>query len=234
VNEKTIWDFLLKETNNERGTAAIMGNLMAESSLNPRCVTGIKDPEYICKADNEEIDFAHDGHAFGLVQWCYHTRKAGLQKYAKNTGRSVGHLQMQLEYLVKEMSESYKSVWKAVTEATDIRTASDIVMLKYEKPAGTGEAAKAKRGAYAQKFYAEFANGSTSQNADTQVVPVVKRVEATENVRIRAGDSKSYGQVGSLKKGQSMEWVATSNGFHGVRMKDRVGWVSADFSKVVG
>ena len=114
-----------------------MGNLMTESSLNPRCVTGIKDPEYICKADNDEIDFAHDGHAFGLVQWCYYTRKGGLQGYAKQVGRSVGDLQMQLEYLVKEMSQEYKSVWKAVTEAMNIRTASDTVMLKYEKPSTT-------------------------------------------------------------------------------------------------
>ena len=154
MNEKIIWDQLLKATGNAIGTAAIMGNLMAESSLNPRCVTGIKDPEYICKADNDEIDFAHDGHAFGLVQWCYYTRKGGLQGYAKQVGRSVGDLQMQLEYLVKEMSQDYKSVWKAVTEAKSIRTASDIVMLKYEKPAGTSELAKAKRRAYAQKFYA--------------------------------------------------------------------------------
>ena len=234
MNEKMIWDYLYHNTGNAIGAAAIMGNLMAESSLNPLCATGKnKTANYAKDADNGAVDFVNDGVAFGLVQWCYHTRKAGLLEYAKKTGRSVGHLQMQLEYILIEMS-NYKTAWNAVCYAKDIRTASDIVMLKYEKPAGTGEAAKTKRGAYAQKFYAEFANGSTSQKADTQVVPVVKRVEATENVRIRAGDSKSYGQVGSLKKGQSMEWVATSNGFHGVRMKDRVGWVSADFSKVVG
>ena len=231
MNEKVIWDFLLDATGNEIGTAAIMGNLMAESSLNPSCVTGIKDPEYICKADNEEIDFAHDGHAFGLVQWCYHTRKSGLQAYAKETGRSVGHLQMQLEYLVKEMSQSYKTAWKAVTEAKDIRTASDVVMLKYEKPAGTSEAAKAKRAAYANKFYFMFAEPQQKQESAAKTQQ--KMVVATENVRIRAGDSTKYGQVGSLKKGQSMEWVATSNGFYGVRMKDRIGWVSGDFSKVV-
>lgn len=229
MNEKVIWDFLLQKTGNAYGTAAIMGNLMAESSLNPHCVTGIKDPEYICKADNEEIDFAHDGHAFGLVQWCYHTRKSGLQAYAKETGRSVGDLQMQLEYLVKEMSQSYKTAWKAVTEAKSIRTASDTVMLKYEKPATTTEAAKSKRAAYANKFYFQFA-----EQTDPAPQPAKKMVVATENVRIRAGDSKEYVQVGSLKKGQSIEWVATSNGFHAVRMKDLIGWVSGDFSKVVG
>ncbi len=231
MNEEFIWNFIQSKTKNEYGTAAIMGNLMAESSLNPRCVTGIKDPEYICKADNEEIDFAHDGHAFGLVQWCYYTRKGGLQGYAKQVGRSVGDLQMQLEYMVKEMSQDYKSVWKAVTEAKSIRTASDTVMLKYEKPAGTSEAAKAKRAAYANKFYFMFAEPQQKQESAAKAQQ--KMVTATENVRIRAGDSTKYAQVGSLKKGQSMEWVATSNGFYGVRMKDRIGWVSGDFSKVV-
>jgi hypothetical protein len=219
MNEKVIWDFLLDVIGNEYGTAAVMGNLMAESSLNPRCVTGTSDKDYTERADTGVIDFARDARAYGLVQWCYHTRKEGLLAYAKSTGRSVGHLQMQLEYMVCEMRTSYKTVWEAVTKATDIRTASDVVMLKYEKPATTTEAAKKKRAEYGQKFYNQFA----------VVRPLVI---ATANVRIRSGDSTGYPQVGSLKKGQSLEWVTTSRGFHAVRMKDRIGWVSGEFSEV--
>ena len=129
----------------------------------------------------------------------------------------------------REALEKLESgAWKAVTEAKSIRTASDTVMLKYEKPATTTEAAKSKRAAYANKFYFQFA-----KQTDLDPQPAKKMVVATENVRIRAGDSKEYVQVGSLNKGQSMEWVATSNGFHAVRMKDRIGWVSGDFSNVV-
>lgn len=220
MNEKVIWDFLISKTGNAKGAAAIMGNLMAESSLNPRCVTGTSDKDYTERADTGVIDFARDARAYGLVQWCYHTRKEGLLAYAKNTGRSVGHLQMQLEYLVKEMSENYKSVWRAVTEATSIREASDVIMLKYENPATKTEAAKKKRADYGQKFYEQFSGA--------------KMVVATANVRIRAGDSTKYPQVGSLKKNQSLEFVTVSNGFYGVRMSDRIGWVSGEFAEVRG
>lgn len=226
MNEKVIWDMLLSATGNEYGTAAIMGNLMAESSLNPRCVTGTSDKDYTERADTGVIDFARDARAYGLVQWCYHTRKEGLLAYAKNTGRSVGHLQMQLEYLVKEMSESYKTVWKAVTEAKDIRTASDIVMLKYEKPAGTSEAAKAKRGAYAQKFYAEFANEPAP---DPSPVPSGKKmIRAKSQVNIRISPDKNIARLGELKKGQSVELIGESNGFYKVAV-----YVMKDYAEVI-
>ena len=237
MNEKVIWDCLLAKIGNEFGVAAIMGNLMAESSLNPRNATNLKKTgyatvdQYILATDDGVHDFAHDGVAFGLVQWCYWSRKQGLIDYAKATGRSVGHLQMQLEYMWQEV-QKYPSVYSAVTLANDIRSASDVFMLKYEKPAGTSEAAKQKRAAYGQKFYDQFAK--TQSEPKTGPAPAAKMVVATANVRIRAGDGTEYAQVGSLKKDQSLEWVATSNGFHAVRMKDRVGWVSGKFSEVNG
>ena len=227
MNEKVIWDYLYQSTGSAIGTAAIMGNLMAESSMNPRNATNLKKTgyatvdQYILATDDGVHDFAHDGVAFGLVQWCFRTRKEGLLNLAKATGRSVGHLQMQMEYMIGEIRTSYKTVWEAVTKATDIRTASDVVMLKYEKPATTTEAAKKKRAEYGQKFYDQFA----------AIRPLVV---ATAAVRIRSGDSTGYPQVGSLKKGQSLEWVTTSRGFHAVRMKDRIGWVSGEFSEVKG
>ena len=226
MNEEFIWNFIQSKTKNEYGTAAIMGNLMAESSLNPRCVTGIKDPEYICKTDNDEIDFAHDGHAFGLVQWCYYTRKGGLQGYAKQVGRSVGDLQMQLEYLVKEMSQDYKSVWKAVTEAMNIRTASDTVMLKYEKPSTTTEAAKQKRASYGQKYYDQFA-----KNPDPEPTPAPsgkKMVRAKSQVNIRSGPGKNYDLLGELKGPKKAELISTENGWHKIAV-----YVKAEFTEVI-
>ena len=226
MNEEFIWNFIQSKTKNEYGTAAIMGNLMAESSLNPRCVTGIKDPEYICKADNEEIDFAHDGHAFGLVQWCYYARKGGLQAYAKQTGRSVGDLQTQLEYLVKEMSQDYKSVWKSVTEAKSIRTASDTVMLKYEKPASTSEAAKLKRTNYALKYYDQFAE---KKKPDPEPQPSGKKmVRAKSQVNIRSGPGKNNPVLGELKGSRTAELISTENGWHKIAV-----YVKAEFTEVI-
>lgn len=222
MNEKVIWDCLLSMVGNVYGTAAIMGNLMAESSLNPQCATGKnKTANYTKDADNGAVDFVNDGVAFGLVQWCFCTRKQGLLNYAKSTGRSVGHLQMQLEYLVKEMSENYKTAWKTVQSTNSIRTASDIVMLKYEKPASTSEAAKKKRAEYAQKFYDQFA-GSPSPAPSGK-----KMVRAKTQVNIRITPDKKTARLGELKKGQELEWIATENGWHKVAV-----WVSGDFSEV--
>ena len=225
MNEKVIWDCLLKKIGNEHGTAAIMGNLMAESALNPACVTGIKDSDYVKKVDAGEIDFAHDGHAFGLVQWCYYARKGGLQAYANQTGRSVGHLQMQLEYMVKEMRENYKSVWAAVTTSKNIRAISDTVMLKYEKPATTSEAAKAKRGAYAQKFFAEFGH---EEPAPAPTPKPEKMVRAKSQVNSPTGPGKNNPKIGELKSTQTVELIGEENGFYKVAV-----YVMKDFAEVI-
>ena len=227
MNEKVIWDCLLAKIGNEFGVAAIMGNLMAESSLNPRNATNLKKTgypnadQYIIASDDGVHDFAHDGVAFGLVQWCYWSRKQGLIDYAKATGRSVGHLQMQLEYMWQEV-QKYPSVYSAVTLAKDIRSASDVFMLKYEKPAGTSEAAKQKRAAYGQKYYDQFAKERPAPTGK-------KMVRTTDTVNIRAGSSLNTEKLGKLNKGVSMEWLATENGFHKVAI-----WVSGNFSEVKG
>lgn len=226
MNEKVIWDFLLQKTGNAYGTAAIMGNLMAESSLNPQCVTGIKDPDYVKKADIGEIDFAHDKHAFGLVQWCYYTRKGGLQALAKTRGVSVGDLMLQLEYLVKEMSEDYKSVWNAVCKAKSIRTASDTVMLKYEKPAGTSEAAKLKRANYALKYYDQFAEKKEPEPAPQPSWK--KMVRAKSQVNIRSGPGMSNPILGELKGNRTAELISTENGWHKIAV-----YVKAEYAEVI-
>ena len=142
-------------------------------------------------------------------------------KYAKERGLSVGNGRLQLEYLVKEMSESYKSVWRAVTEANDLRTVSDMVMLKYEKPANTSESAKQKRADYALKYLRQFSR-------ITQKPSGKKMIRATDSVNIRIGAGKSNPKIGELKKGQSLEWIATENGWHKVAV-----WVSGDYAEVI-
>lgn len=161
-----IYDFLLTKIGNPIGVCALMGNLYVESHLNPGFLEsskarkmGVTAAEYMEKVDSGEIDreaFSHDGAGFGLAQWTHWSRKQGLYDYAKATGHRIGDLQMQLEYLWKEL-QGYKAVIKAVKEATDLRTASDVVALKYEKPSHTEEKYLQNRANYGQKYYEEFA-----------------------------------------------------------------------------
>ena len=224
INEtsRKIWDFLISRIGNPYGVSAVMGNLMAECSMNPECATGKnKTEEYTRDANTGKVDFIHDGVAYGIVQWCYWSRKQGLLECAKAKGVSVGDIFIQLNYMWDELQKN-KTVIEAVKNANDIRTASDVFMLRYERPATQTEAMKKRRAEYGQKYYDYYC----------EVPKDMKIVVAKDNVRIRSGDGLNYGQVGKLMKGNSLEWVADSNGFHAVRMSDRVGWVSGEFSEV--
>lgn len=229
MNEKVIWDFIYSKCKNSYGTAALMGNLMAESSLNPRNVTGSKDPDYVQKADAGIIDFVHDGHAFGLVQWCFRTRKEGLLNSAKASGASVGDINIQLNYIWKELKESYKTVYNAIMNATNIREASDVIMLKYEKPVNTSETMKQKRANYGQQFFNTFASGEKQETK-----PTMKKVVITKDrVNLRAGNGKNFTSISQVNKNAMYEWVATAeNGWHAIKLPNRVVWVSGEFSKV--
>ena len=234
MNEKIIWDFLLDKIKNPYGVAALMGNLMAESSLNPANATGSKSQTYVSDADSGKIDFIHDGVAFGLAQWRYWSRKKGLHDLAKKQGKSVGDINVQLEYMWQEL-QSYRSVFNTVLLAKNIRDASDAVMLRYERPSNTSEAAKQKRANYGKKFFEMFTSTTTTA-ADSNGTDFngERVVTATVNVNIRAGDSTKYPKLGSVKAGDVLEWVATAqNGWHAVRFGGRVGWVSGDYSEVV-
>jgi hypothetical protein len=158
---RLIFDFLSEKLGNKIGACALMGNLYVESKLNPCFLEGSKarkmgltSKEYSDKVDSGEIDretFSHDNSGFGLAQWTYWSRKQALYDYAKQTQRSISSMQMQLEYLWRE-SQGYKEVISALKNATDLRTASDVVCLKYEKPLNTDESYLQNRANYGQMF----------------------------------------------------------------------------------
>ena len=161
TNEEKIWNYLYAELKNPYGTAGLMGNLFAESSLNPILANNIKkqgitSEQYTQIVDEGKNDnFITDGIAYGLAQWCFHTRKKGLLEKARAQKRSVGDLYVQLEYLIEEIKK-YTTVYKVLLDARTIREASDTVLVKYEKPANQSEAVKAKRASYAEKYFQKY------------------------------------------------------------------------------
>lgn len=165
TNEKRIWDYLINSGMTPCGAAGLMGNLYAESALNPINLQNtfnkkfdMTDTEYTTAVDNNSYtNFENDGAGYGLAQWTYHTRKKGLLDHAKSLGVSIGDLDMQLEYLVMELKKSYASVYKKLTTTQDLSEASDMILTKYECPANQSDAVKALRLSYAQKYYDKFA-----------------------------------------------------------------------------
>lgn len=165
MNKKVIWDFFKTKGFTDCGIAGLMGNIYVESGFNPQNLEGkgnnalkMTDDEYTKAVDSGAYSydlFQRDTHGFGLVQWTYHTRKAALFNYAKKCNKSIGDLNMQLEFLYGEL-KGYPSVFKALQTATTVREASDIVMLQYERPYDQSEKARKGRAEYGEAIYYEF------------------------------------------------------------------------------
>lgn len=166
--ENKIWNYLLSKIGNGYGVAGLMGNLYAESRLNPTNMENkyegrYTDITYTSAVDNGTYgSFGTDTIGYGLAQWTYHTRKKALLKFAKEKKKSIGDLDMQLEFLIKELNESYSGVMNTLKNATSIRQASDKVLINYENPANKSEAVKQARASYGQNYYNKYHKNQTT------------------------------------------------------------------------
>lgn len=166
-NEERIWNFLISKGLNPFGVAGLMGNLDRESGLSPinlqntyEKILGFTDDTYTTSVDNGDYqNFVHDKAGYGIAQWTYWSRKQNLQKYAQEKGASIGDLEMQLEFLIQELSSSYKSVLNVLKTATSVSQASNAVLLNFEKPANQGSSVQKERAECGQKFYDKYASG---------------------------------------------------------------------------
>lgn len=163
--EEKIWSYLKAKGLTDAGAAGLMGNLYAESGLCPTnlqnnfetklCMT---DDEYTQRVDTGSYtNFARDGAGYGLAQWTYHTRKAALLEYAKVCKRSIGDLEMQLDFLLHELTVSFPAVLVMLKATDSVMTASDTVLYQFERPAKMGKDVIDRRAGYAQKFFDQYA-----------------------------------------------------------------------------
>lgn len=168
--EKKIWDFLKAAGFNDYGVAGLMGNLYAESGLQPNNMEnhyqsklGFTDESYTKAVDNGTYtNFVNDSVGYGLAQWTYWSRKQNLLNHAKQKNKSIGNLEVQLDFLVKELKESYStSVYNVLKKATSISEASNAVLLKFERPADMSASVQATRTSYGQSFYNKYAGSSS-------------------------------------------------------------------------
>lgn len=169
-NAEKIWNYLKGKGLNDCGAAGVLGNLNAESALNPHNLQntfekklGYTDDSYVAAVDSGAYtNFVKDSAGFGLAQWTYWSRKQNLLNFAKSAGKSIGDLEMQLDFLWKELSESYKSVLTTLKTATSVLEASNAMLLKYERPADQSESVQAKRASYGQTYYDKYATKTTT------------------------------------------------------------------------
>ena len=158
-----IWYNLTALVKNPYGVAGILGNLYAESALNPMNLQNsyerklyMTDEQYTRAVDDGTYkDFATDNAGYGLAQWTFCSRKKNLEGFAKTIHESVGNLFLQINFIMLELS-NYSVVLKKLREATSIVEATSAVYYQYEKPASSksgSEKAVTKRIEFAQQFY---------------------------------------------------------------------------------
>lgn len=103
MNEAAIWRFLKSRGMTDAGAAGLMGNLFAESGLNPKNLQntyekslGYTDETYTAAVDSGRYtNFVQDKAGYGLAQWTYWSRKQALLAFCKAEGASVGDLDTQ-------------------------------------------------------------------------------------------------------------------------------------------
>lgn len=137
TDPKKMWDYFKSKGLSDAGVAGLMGNLYAESSLNPRNLQnsyekklGYTDASYTAAVDNGTYtNFVHDSAGYGLAQWTFWSLKQDMLNYIKAKNKSIGDLDAQMEFLAYELSTQFKSVWKILCTTNNIKEASNAVLL---------------------------------------------------------------------------------------------------------
>jgi hypothetical protein len=246
-NDEIIWYFLEEKGLNEFAVAGIMGNLYAESGLISNNLQNSfekllnhTDEQYTSAVDSGAYkNFVKDKAGYGLAQWTFWSRKEALLQFAKESKRSIGDLEMQLNYLWKEF-QGYTNMMKILKEATSVREASDVMLLQFEKPADQSEAVKIKRCEYGQKYYDKFADGILTadipvKDSIEEVKPYSVRITADE-LNYRSGPGTNNKVSGVIKDKGVYTITAEASGVGAKRwgkLKSGAGWISLDFTKKI-
>ena len=226
-----IWNFFLDEGFSIYGIAALMGNLFAESGLDPKnlqnsCEKRLNytDATYTAAVDNGTYkNFANDGAGYGLPQFTFPSRKEGLYKYAKAAGKSIEDLETQLLFMVKEMKKDFKSIYAALKTASDVKVASDLVLIKYEAPKDQSDAVKRKRAEYGQEYFNRFSGAGEEKKGGNNMSIMVGSARIDERGNASggaAGDQKQTSATNDLAGEVSMQAMYShSKGWYILRPK---------------
>lgn len=195
MTEKQIYDHFIKNKLTPAGSCGLMANLKAESGLifnrvEILCLKRLKehgksytDDSYTSAIDEGKISRSEflnplpgKQYGYGLAQWTSPGRKAGLYDLCKKRNVSISNPQAQLDHLITELITSYPTVYKVLTTTQSVKEASDIVLVKFECPADTGNAIKNLRASYGQAYYNKYAfkEKNNKENAMTTNEAILK------------------------------------------------------------
>ena len=178
MSKETIWTGLDRFGFSDKAKSAIMGSMWEEAAFRSNNVedrynrdTQASDEYYTARVDNgtySRSDFMYDhgkAYGYGLCQWTYSTRKAGLYDLAKGRGVSIADEPMQLDYIMLELQTPEFSGVLAVLrdDNASLREMTEKFMVDFEKPTDKSPKAKDYRVGLAEKIFAEFAGKETPE-----------------------------------------------------------------------
>ena len=201
-NTEKILNFFMRKGLTLAQSAGIVGNMIQESGLNPAIIQGgkIADDRYVLQS----------GVGFGLIQWTSGGRQQNFMKFMKELGVGVTDLSGQLEFVWKEMNDSYPKTVRALKAANNPVDAAIAVhgppSPGYEASADSPEKVRTVRGGNAQKVHDKYADepalaGST---ADKMMTPAGEGSEADATAMAAKTDEKKS-CVGTSDSGSASE-----------------------------
>lgn len=155
-NAERIWKFFIGKGLQPHQAAGIMGNMMAESGLNPKRVQSTPTPA----GDKDDIT-VNGTTGYGLVQWTDRGRQQGLADNASAANVISGDLNVQLEYVMEELGRPpyLSSSYQPLLASTTVEEATNIILVNYETPKDiNGE--RPKRQNFARNFLTLYGSGT--------------------------------------------------------------------------
>lgn len=176
---QSIWDFFLQKGLTKEATAGVMGNLYQEShfaanNMQNKYEGVYNDETYTAAVDaGTYTNFVHDGIGYGIAQFTWWTLKQELLSYAHTHGKSVGDLEVQLNYLWISMNDSKYTVdlAKKLNNCSTPAEAATVFHTEYEKAGANAQIEN--RIAYANSIYEQFLNSSSIIGGSSGTVPII-------------------------------------------------------------
>lgn len=208
-DQQIIWDYFLELTGNPAGAAAIMGNLYFESHwLTTELENGVELPKglteenYTMAVDlGDYPEFTKDGIGYGMAQWTDKNRKAGLLKFAHEQEKSIGDLELQLQYIGQEL-EKFNMLYR-LSHTNDVQFLSDYVLKNYENPGFQDESVRQERAMMSLDIYSRFT--SVKKDAKDSQKPDDGLTDGQRKVQNVAMYSEAYGIL--AQSGYCQAWV---------------------------
>lgn len=155
TNAEKAYNFFISKGLTPVQAVGILGNLQAESGINPHRVQNTHTPQG--DKDNITVDGVT---GYGIAQWTSSNRQQALVTYAASVGGGTGDLSVQLGFLYLEATTGSRAgAWAKQTQQTDVQSATFAWEDDYEAPSSHHQTLRVQ---FANSFLVQYGSGGTS------------------------------------------------------------------------